>query len=652
MTCSYSFDPSEHPDAGIDVKWDCPHEPVEGADRCIFHMDEETRRNHGISNEDIQRKIIENLSNGEEENEYVGAKIPKLVFNYETVEGSTTHPINFQHAEIGELQLQKSQVEQGVDLTHARVGKMIIRKAELNGTFRLNYATVEGKIDAFETSFNNSFRARNAEFRDKVSFDEAFFNEELNLQNAEFHGEASFQVAEFSGRSHRTDDNSDFTSAVFRDQVLFDEAEMKHSDFTDVEFRGEASFEETVIEGDVLFSGAEFRAKADFFRTRFRERTEFEAVFSELARFQEARFYSDAEFDGTVFEDHADFDEARFYEDTSFREVKFTTAEFRGAEFQGENKHLEDSAVFDQSTFAGKADFDNVEFTSASFQDVRFGDTVDFRKCSFDRADFEVYPIDTDIYVDMTGAKILDGVIKQTAKGIVPYDFTRATLGDVRLTGETNRLELLDHFRFCLTEFDGFDFAEHHDYLERNDWKIHEFVENQAEIEYSEHMTPEVTERTYLKAQNSAQEKGDKTATAAFELKRNRYNRRKNRMMALDTSEPLSLVTRAKKMGGVIGNQFMDWTCGYGTKLFRITALTFVTPIFFALLYLQRGVFRTHAKGFGDALYYSYITFSSVGYGDISPLAPGSKVLASAEGMLGGLFIALFIYTLSKRVDY
>ena len=102
----------------------------------------------------------------------------------------------------------------------------------------------------------------------------------------------------------------------------------------------------------------------------------------------------------------------------------------------------------------------------------------------------------------------------------------------------------------------------------------------------------------------------------------------------------------------------MDYTCGYGTNLPRIVGFLIFTPIVFGALYSVGGPFETSAGSIqttsntlaiiGQNIYYSFMSFTTIGYGDISPVAPGSKALASIEGILGAIFSALLIYTLSK----
>jgi hypothetical protein len=50
------------------------------------------------------------------------------------------------------------------------------------------------------------------------------------------------------------------------------------------------------------------------------------------------------------------------------------------------------------------------------------------------------------------------------------------------------------------------------------------------------------------------------------------------------------------------------------------------------------------ARGdFGDIFYYSYITLTTVGYGDVSPAHPTARVLAMLEGLIGQLYVAIII---------
>ncbi|MDH5406821.1 MAG: potassium channel family protein [Candidatus Aminicenantes bacterium] len=51
-----------------------------------------------------------------------------------------------------------------------------------------------------------------------------------------------------------------------------------------------------------------------------------------------------------------------------------------------------------------------------------------------------------------------------------------------------------------------------------------------------------------------------------------------------------------------------------------------------------------------DYLYFSIVTFTTLGYGDIRPLpAPWARMVASGEAFIGAFMIALFVWTLARR---
>jgi hypothetical protein len=46
---------------------------------------------------------------------------------------------------------------------------------------------------------------------------------------------------------------------------------------------------------------------------------------------------------------------------------------------------------------------------------------------------------------------------------------------------------------------------------------------------------------------------------------------------------------------------------------------------------------------FPDILYFSFVTLTSVGYGDFSPISPAARTLATATGIFGQLYLAILI---------
>ena len=54
-------------------------------------------------------------------------------------------------------------------------------------------------------------------------------------------------------------------------------------------------------------------------------------------------------------------------------------------------------------------------------------------------------------------------------------------------------------------------------------------------------------------------------------------------------------------------------------------------------------------KNFPDSLYFSLITFTTLGYGDFRPLEGWGRILAGSEAFIGAFMMALFVYTFARR---
>ncbi|MFH5801479.1 pentapeptide repeat-containing protein [Haladaptatus sp. CMAA 1911] len=549
-----------------------------------------------------------------------------------------------------------------------------------NSTFRgdasfrqatFDYVTFEGAqftagSDFEHVNFTGDARFDGVTFQQMADFDEARFDDDVSFTGVHFLQLAEFRGVEFNGGSRTTNDDVTFEGATFEGEADYKLARFRFSDFEGTTFKRSVNFDRATftaradcnhlqVAGELRLTGAVFEDISDFTESSLGD--DIIAV--------ETEFHGDATFEGVSFEGRARFDEARFNEDASFRKATFQgPAEFRGAIFEGEARHLEENASFKEATFRDDAEFETANFTNVSFWDATFHESCDFRHAVIhETAKFRLLDGERETYIDFTDATVNGGTITQVGGSAIPYDFTRATVGSVQLDGEGNEYELLDHFRFCLTDFDHFDFSNHHVYLERNDWTIHDFVGNAATGQFAVEMSNEIIEETYRKAQESADAVGDTPTSREFEFKHYYFNRKKNLDIILNEYS-LNTWARGKKASSVALNLFMQVTCGYGNRLPRIAALTFLLPALFGILYALGGPFLTQAGSvfhpaavektsleiLFDNVYYSYISFSTVGYGDINPLGHLARLLAASQGMLNGLFFTLLTFTLFKRV--
>lgn len=99
---------------------------------------------------------------------------------------------------------------------------------------------------------------------------------------------------------------------------------------------------------------------------------------------------------------------------------------------------------------------------------------------------------------------------------------------------------------------------------------------------------------------------------------------------------------------------FVFWLlAGFGQRPLRVLGTAVAAILGFALLYWATGGVYTQAgapvRGFTDALYFSGVTFSTVGYGDLVP-SPALRLVAMFEAVLGAFTIGLFVVVLANRL--
>jgi len=115
------------------------------------------------------------------------------------------------------------------------------------------------------------------------------------------------------------------------------------------------------------------------------------------------------------------------------------------------------------------------------------------------------------------------------------------------------------------------------------------------------------------------------------------------------------LLLAKKKDPAYIPSLIMNFLCGYGEKPHRIIfASFFVILAFAAAFFLTDAVIYQPSDAYrlsiSDYIYYSVITFTTVGYGDFIPQASFTcRAIASCEAFLGTFIIGLFIFTLARK---
>jgi hypothetical protein len=165
-------------------------------------------------------------------------------------------------------------------------------------------------------------------------------------------------------------------------------------------------------------------------------------------------------------------------------------------------------------------------------------------------------------------------------------------------------------------------------------------------------------ERTYLQAKLGATGVGDNESASAFFLREVRYRRRAYAAHVRDRDHSLAHRLRAgiRWAGGVA----FDLIAGYGERPRRVLAVSLVVLLAAAMSYPATGGLDTGAgivsyatdgpAAVVDGLYFSAVTFATLGLGDVYPVDDIGRSLAAFEGLAGAFLTALLVFSLGRRV--
>lgn len=115
---------------------------------------------------------------------------------------------------------------------------------------------------------------------------------------------------------------------------------------------------------------------------------------------------------------------------------------------------------------------------------------------------------------------------------------------------------------------------------------------------------------------------------------------------------------KEKKYLQWIGNIFLKLTTGYGERPLNIL-ISWVIIIFgFTFIYyIFSGIFNgiayniiSYKPNFLEALYFSIVTFTTLGFGDLAPKPGFFQLFASFEALIGAIFMALFIFVFVRKM--
>ena len=105
-----------------------------------------------------------------------------------------------------------------------------------------------------------------------------------------------------------------------------------------------------------------------------------------------------------------------------------------------------------------------------------------------------------------------------------------------------------------------------------------------------------------------------------------------------------------------IPSLLMALLCGYGEKPYRVIASSFAIVFLYSLIYFLLNILNVpqdYAAGslnVWDYIYFSIVTFTTLGFGDLTPkLTPFFQMLTCSEAFVGAFMMGLFVFTLARK---
>jgi len=420
--------------------------------------------------------------------------------------------------------------------------------------------------------------------------------------------------------------NVNFEGAIFQGFTNFERIIFQgYNNFNNAKFFYGANFKSTTFKGDLFLTNVTFHSVVTFEQAIFLKNAYFgetifldDATFNNMtvleANFTKTTFKKFALFIKTNFRRQALFWYARFEGITYFNEATFPSiVNFTEASFK--------VVTFEKAIFKNGAIFSSTIFGVTNFEETNFLGNIFFNDATF-RGITKFILIGEQNNLDFTYSKFNSGisVIIEIRKGEI--NFKNAILENISLNFKIERDVLVNFERAVLKNTQ----------LKRKDIEFN--IIQERKNKFSE------AKEIYLTLKNNFHSTG-RYDNESWAFKKEKDMERKS-------------YSHFKTFHKWLWSCFLNGIFGYGEQPGKVIISAISIILIFTFLFMSPGISGTGiggsiSKNFLDCVYFSVVTFTTLGYGDFHPLEGWGRIFAGTEAFIGALMMALFVYTFARR---
>jgi len=377
--CEYVFDPDEDEGGSkttVKSAWECPHPAHDKAERCVLHMDSESRARAGVSDDEVRNAFVRTVERAEPGDacRFVGANFGETVVEAESL-GRNAEAIDLRNTNFeGKFEINCDAVE----------ADFMLDNSELE-IFSASSTVFEGGVSFQGCGFEGKVNLDSTRFEDRVIFKKSKFNLGAEFSEAVFEDDANFRLSKQSGGQ------TNFKDSVFRGNALMGRVNYDNTDFTRAEFHSDTDFSGASFSDETKFQYSAFHGDVDFGNSEFNGNTVFRgAKFANRASFEDASFQGWASFSDVEFNGDASFESAWFKSELKMATGPGSNAviDFSGARMGQASMESDKSVAFDFTrarvgnvSISGDGrvnnPLDNVRFMETEFNGFRFSEYAD-----------------------------------------------------------------------------------------------------------------------------------------------------------------------------------------------------------------------------------------------------------------------------------